>query len=358
MLANMRIPFAVKNRCLDFGCHPLCVHIPGGAKCICPDRTSFLQDSDLVCDAGTIKTFCEAGVTQLRKRPKCFFLHILPWFFLWWFIQVWHGVSVVTFEYELSYFSCGGWPTWPKWLFVRWWLQVCDRWRPSQGLLSTIQLRHWSVLQSYVHSPFPRFALGLCNFASVNIEFSEKSVATLAEQTKSFLPSADRTIIVLAVCLVILILAVIIAALVYVKRRRWHISINSALRQPRLLSCDRNATHKTRAFDTSLPVWFCKEQSTTLFTNYSGKWFPFAAGKGKFRPGSPGDEGTVSYHGSNNIDLRGAFDYEAPPTGAMVMVGAVQISFVSSCLFELVYTKKNGSLTSSKDLFWHLPLSF
>ena len=44
-----------------------------------------------------------------------------------------------------------------------------------------------------------------------------------------------------------------------------------------------------------------------------------------FRAGSPGDEGTVAYHG-NNVDLRGAFDYETPPTGEMVMVSKI-VSF-------------------------------
>ncbi len=44
--------FAVKSRCADAGCHPLCVHVPGGAKCVCPDRASFIQGSDKICDAG------------------------------------------------------------------------------------------------------------------------------------------------------------------------------------------------------------------------------------------------------------------------------------------------------------------
>ena len=46
-----------------------------------------------------------------------------------------------------------------------------------------------------------------------------------------------------------------------------------------------------------------------------------------FRAGSPGDEGTVAYHG-NNVDLRGAFDYETPPTGEMVMVSFVGFKFM------------------------------
>ena len=46
-----------------------------------------------------------------------------------------------------------------------------------------------------------------------------------------------------------------------------------------------------------------------------------------FRAGSPGDEGTVAYHG-NNVDLRGAFDYETPPTGEMVMVNFVGFEFI------------------------------
>ena len=43
---------SVKNRCQDLGCNPLCVLIPEGARCLCPDGANFLPDSNTVCEVG------------------------------------------------------------------------------------------------------------------------------------------------------------------------------------------------------------------------------------------------------------------------------------------------------------------
>ena len=63
---------------------------------------------------------------------------------------------------------------------------------------------------------------------------------------------------------------------------------------------------------------------------FSGK-ASMSGGKGTFRPGMPGDEGSVAYHGTNNVDMSGIFSYDPPPTGEMVMVCSI---------FEHVYTCK------------------
>ncbi len=52
--------------------------------------------------------------------------------------------------------------------------------------------------------------------------------------------------------------------------------------------------------------------------------------KGTFRPGTPGDEGSVAYHGTNNVDMSGIFSYDPPPTGEMVMVSLLDNKLVSA----------------------------
>ena len=47
--------FSVKNRCESKECWPLCVLIPDGAECICPNRAEFLPGNTVHCDAGRAK---------------------------------------------------------------------------------------------------------------------------------------------------------------------------------------------------------------------------------------------------------------------------------------------------------------
>ena len=47
---RLRYDVNVKNRCESLDCHPLCVHVPDGAKCLCPDGAEFLPGSNKSCD--------------------------------------------------------------------------------------------------------------------------------------------------------------------------------------------------------------------------------------------------------------------------------------------------------------------
>ena len=50
--ATYKVDRSVKNRCHDLACNPLCVHVPDGATCLCPDGANFLPGSDTVCEVG------------------------------------------------------------------------------------------------------------------------------------------------------------------------------------------------------------------------------------------------------------------------------------------------------------------
>jgi len=54
--------FTVKNRCPRDGhmCSHLCLLIPGGYKCACPNGSHFLPDNRFRCDAGK---------SDVRTRP-------------------------------------------------------------------------------------------------------------------------------------------------------------------------------------------------------------------------------------------------------------------------------------------------
>jgi hypothetical protein len=46
-----RYNLTIKDRCNNLGCWPLCLLVPNGAVCSCPDHTSFLTNSNKTCDA-------------------------------------------------------------------------------------------------------------------------------------------------------------------------------------------------------------------------------------------------------------------------------------------------------------------
>ena len=45
------VSYIVKNRCASMKCWPLCVLIPDGATCLCPDNAVFTSDSKYICDS-------------------------------------------------------------------------------------------------------------------------------------------------------------------------------------------------------------------------------------------------------------------------------------------------------------------
>ena len=54
--------FTVKSRCPKNGstCSHLCLLVPGGFQCACPDNSTFIEGSQNICDAGNDKLwyFC------------------------------------------------------------------------------------------------------------------------------------------------------------------------------------------------------------------------------------------------------------------------------------------------------------
>lgn len=48
---QLRYDLTIKNRCKSKGCWPLCVLIPDGAECVCPDYSNFVSGSSTVCNA-------------------------------------------------------------------------------------------------------------------------------------------------------------------------------------------------------------------------------------------------------------------------------------------------------------------
>ncbi|XP_013407657.1 low-density lipoprotein receptor-related protein 2-like [Lingula anatina] len=46
-----RYDLAIKNRCSNKGCWPLCLLTPGGATCVCPDGADFKDANKTICDA-------------------------------------------------------------------------------------------------------------------------------------------------------------------------------------------------------------------------------------------------------------------------------------------------------------------
>ena len=65
-------PFVlVKRRCASLDCWPLCVLIPDGAQCICPDSSSFIDDTNTQCNTGVYAILLAYG-----------FLYCLPTFYL------------------------------------------------------------------------------------------------------------------------------------------------------------------------------------------------------------------------------------------------------------------------------------
>ena len=47
---RLRYDINIKNRCESRNCHPLCVHIPDGATCLCPNDAEFLPGSSRTCN--------------------------------------------------------------------------------------------------------------------------------------------------------------------------------------------------------------------------------------------------------------------------------------------------------------------
>lgn len=47
---RLRYEANIKNRCASLNCHPLCVHIPAGATCMCPNDATFLPGSKRSCN--------------------------------------------------------------------------------------------------------------------------------------------------------------------------------------------------------------------------------------------------------------------------------------------------------------------
>ena len=47
---RLRYDVNIKNRCESLRCNPLCVHVPGGATCMCPNDSDFLPGSTRACD--------------------------------------------------------------------------------------------------------------------------------------------------------------------------------------------------------------------------------------------------------------------------------------------------------------------